>query len=133
MKRLIVTFFFFSAGLYVFGQSRTVSVFYDYDSSGNCILRTMSGLKKSSSSMQTNDTLKVQIVPDVYIEDKLSININKDNGVYYILSNIDGYVKAGGLMEKRNVIIDVSRYRRGLYLLRVYDDSGSVEYKLIKR
>ena len=83
--------------------------------------------------MQTNDTLKVQIVPDVYIEDKLSININKDNGVYYILSNIDGYVKAGGLMEKRNVIIDVSRYRRGLYLLRVYDDSGSVEYKLIKR
>lgn len=133
MNRLIVTLIFFSAGLYVFGQSRTVSVFYEYDSSGNCISRTVSGLKKSLSNMRTSDTLKVQIVPDVYIEDKLTISTNKDNGVYYVLSNIDGYIKADGLIENRNVIIDVSQYLRGLYLLRVYDDSGSVEYKLIKR
>lgn len=83
--------------------------------------------------MRTSDTLKVQIVPDVYIEDKITISTNKDNGVYYVLSNIDGYIKADGLIENRNVIIDVSQYLRGLYLLRVYDDSGSVEYKLIKR
>lgn len=83
--------------------------------------------------MQTADTLKVQVVPDVYIEDKLSVSVNRDNGVYYVLSDIDGHVKTEGLMKDRNIIIDVLHYRRGLYLLRVYDESGSVEYKLIKR
>lgn len=133
MRRLFITLAFFCAGLYVSGQSRTASVFYQYDSYGNCILRTMNGVKKSMKNMQTADTLKVQVVPDVYIEDKLSVSVNRDNGVYYVLSDIDGHVKTEGLMKDRNIIIDVLHYRRGLYLLRVYDESGSVEYKLIKR
>lgn len=46
MRKLFVTLAFFSAGLYVSGQSRTASVFYQYDSYGNCILRSMNGMKR---------------------------------------------------------------------------------------
>lgn len=69
MRRLFITLAFFSAGLYVSGQSRTASVFYQYDSYGNCILHSMNVVKKSMKNMQTADTLKVQVVPDVYIGD----------------------------------------------------------------
>lgn len=62
MRKLFVTLAFFSAGLYVSGQSRTASVFYQYDSYGNCILRTMNGVKKSMKNMQTADTLTVKII-----------------------------------------------------------------------
>lgn len=133
MKRVLFLLSFCMTEMCAFSQSRTVSVFYGYDNAGNCVLRSTGGRMGKTGEFKETDSLKVQITPSLYMETEFSINVNKDKDVHYILSDVEGHLKAEGTIENGVVIVNVSGFRRGLYLLRVYDNYDVVEYKMIKR
>ncbi|MGM9705213.1 MAG: T9SS type A sorting domain-containing protein [Prevotella sp.] len=133
MKQILIILLFCLTEISSYSQSRTVSVFYDYDNAGNCVLRKTSGLMRNISEFDIKDTLKVDVIPSQYIETEISINVNKNKDVHYMLSDVGGHVKAEGTIENGLVTVNVFGFSRGLYLLRVYDGEDAVEHKLIKR
>ena len=144
MKNTISLFFLCFILLPVWGQNKTVE--YQYDVSGNIKSRKTIPLTRSAQEVPGKDSTAV-VYEDVIDKKEIRIYPNPTSGVLYIkinnfqadklldmtLFDLNGRIYLNQPLHIKTTMINISRYPKGIYILRLQSGIIHSEWKIIKR
>lgn len=148
MKKLVIPLLFIQIVAYAQGP---IPRHYEYDESGNRVLRKVI-VAKSAYSNPTDSTTNFvnQSEQDQYYEEmfganKAKVYPNPTNGIvmisfdnpvkdgYYKLYSVSGQLMYESAIQSSSTLIDLSRFNPGVYLLDISCDGISDKWKIIKK
>ena len=156
MKKILQTiwffvFFFFFIGGMALAQNLLPRT-YDYDEAGNRVLRTTVEVRHAKVTENTNNSqteltntrqniyfeealgqFKVKVFPNpTYGQITLLFDKNFNNGKYQLF-NLSGKLLEEGKLYSARVVIDLSDYQTGVYMLTLKVDTLQETWKIIKK
>lgn len=147
MKKLVIPLLFIQIVAYAQGP---IPRNYEYDASGNRVLRKVLVAKSAYSNPTDTTSFVNQSEQDKYYEEMFGTNrakvypnptsgiimISFDNPVkdgYYKLYSMSGQLMEESTIQSSSTLIDLSRFNPGVYLLDISCDGISDRWKIIKK
>jgi hypothetical protein len=85
------------------------------------------------SDVEEKTTSLASIYPNP-TKDYINITLNSINNIYYTLSNVEGKILINNnLINHKTILVDLTQYPKGLYLLKVTDNDTSQTFKINKQ
>lgn len=139
MKKPLFLLFILCSVSFVKGQSLTYE--YDYDRAGNRVQRIVVRLfnrdfeEKSVSPLTDilGNGMTMSLFPNPTKENiRFELNDNEPIG-NYSLSDFNGRILTQGYCKETTLIVDLSDYQKGIYLLELTIKGKQHSYKIIKQ